>query len=163
MDEETLFMIQVTLKDGSMEELDLEFEEDRNTLEEYDDGEIVEICSDLPLNGSGIDEDVDTLIEAAEKFFDIWSTEEQGAFLLLMEDKTPIEYALDTIRDRDYSYYPDDPLEDLGLEILETEQYEVFKLMQELNLLCYFDFEDFAEDALTDYSYLPGYGSYMFF
>ncbi len=161
MNEETLFMIQVTLKDGSTEELDLEFEEDRDTLEEYNDGEIVEICSELPLNGSGID-DVDALIEAAEKFFD-WSTEEQGAFLLLMEDRSSIENALSIIEDHDYSYYPDDPLEDLGLEILETEQYEVFKLMQELNLLCYFDFEDFAEDALIDYEYLPGYGSYMFF
>jgi len=161
MNEETLFMIQVTLKDGSTEELDLEFEEDRDTLEEYDDGEIVEICSELPLNGSGID-DVDALIEAAEKFFD-WSTEGQGAFLLLMEDRSSIENALSIIEDHDYSYYPDDALEDLGLEILEVEQDEVYTRMRDLNLLCYFDFESFAEDALMDYEYLPGYGSYMFF
>lgn len=162
MNEEALFTIQVTLKDGSTEELDLEFEEDRDTLEEYDDGEIVEICSDLPLNGSGID-DVDALIEAAERFYDSWSTEEQGAFLLLMEDKTPIEYALDIIRDHDYSYYPDIPLEDLGFEILETEQDETYTRLRDLNLLYYFDSKTFAEDALMDHIYLPGYGSYMFF
>lgn len=158
MDKESLFIIQVTLKDGSTEELDLEFE--RNTLEEYDDGEIVKICSELPLNGSGID-DVDVLIEAAEKFFE-WSTEEQGAFLLLMENRSPIEEALSIIDSHDYTYYSDDPLEDLGLEILEVGYPEIYMEMRGLNLLCYFDSEVFAEDALIDFEYLPGYGSYLF-
>lgn len=158
MNEETLFIIQVTLKDGSTEELDLEFE--RDTLEEYDDGEIVKICSELPLNGSGID-DVDVLIEAAEKFFE-WSTEEQGAFLLLMENRSPIEEALSIIDSHDYTYYPDDPLEDLGFEILEVGYPEIYMEMRGLNLLCYFDSEVFAEDALIDFEYLPGYGSYLF-
>ena len=161
MNEETLFIIQVTLKDGSTEELDLEFEEDIATLEEYDDGEIVEICSKLPLNGSGID-DVDVLIEAAEKFFD-WDIEEQGAFLLLMEDRAPIEEALSIIDSHDYTYYSDDPLEDLGFEILEVGYPEIYMQMRRLNLLCYFDSEVFAEDALIDFEYLPGYGSYLFY
>jgi len=152
-----LWNLEIVRSNGVKETLNLELPEDRAAaLADLDEG-IEEFYS--PFTSDDVD-DIEELVNVAEKFFDEWHEVQQGAFLVSIDNDLSFSDAVANAENEDYTHYADDSLYDIGYEMIPEE---VLNMLEKHNLTYYFDFAEYAEEALMDAYYLRGYGYYLFY
>lgn len=107
---------------------------------------------------------IDFLESLIDIFYDLSDADKmgQGCFIICLSDYNNTLYeAIEHVRYEDYNYMGDKSYSDIGEEL--TEDSGVIDILEEYNVLYYFDFEAYGKDMMTDYSYLEGYGYYMFY